>query len=139
MITSNFDSFFKEFTKEKERQLEVQKASFKEIVFTTFTIVNQGSPVLSGYFRANNFLSEKNTTNKIGDENNINQDNLIDGKRIIDNAKIKHGDSMFIQNNLPYAEKLENGGSNQAPRGIYSVSIEKMRAAINKQQREVIK
>lgn len=31
---------------------------------------------------------------------------------------------VYIQNNLPYAEPLENGWSNQAPGGIYSLAYE---------------
>lgn len=30
---------------------------------------------------------------------------------------------VYIQNNLPYGEKLENGSSKQAPAGIYGISF----------------
>ena len=36
---------------------------------------------------------------------------------------------VYIQNNLPYAEPLENGWSNQAAGGIYSLAYESMVAA----------
>ena len=36
---------------------------------------------------------------------------------------------VYIQNNLPYAERLENGWSKQAPSGIYSLAYEAMVAA----------
>lgn len=35
----------------------------------------------------------------------------------------KLGDTVIISNNLPYAERLENGWSNQAPLGVLKLAI----------------
>lgn len=36
---------------------------------------------------------------------------------------------IYIQNNLPYSEKLESGYSEQAPHGVYQVTFDSLRAA----------
>ncbi|EOV8808297.1 TPA: HK97 gp10 family phage protein, partial [Acinetobacter baumannii] len=38
-------------------------------------------------------------------------------------VKIKLGNLVYIQNNQPYAERLENGWSDQAPQGIYNTTF----------------
>ena len=38
------------------------------------------------------------------------------------------GQTVFITNNVAYAQKLENGGSRQAPGGVLRVSAQKTRA-----------
>jgi len=46
--------------------------------------------------------------------------------------KAKFGQTVYVTNNLDYAEDLENGGSNQAPGGILKVQAQKTRAQISK-------
>ena len=38
-------------------------------------------------------------------------------------VKFKLGSLIYIQNNQPYAERLENGWSDQAPQGIYKTTF----------------
>ena len=38
-------------------------------------------------------------------------------------VKFKLGNLVYIQNNKPYAERLENGWSDQAPQGIYGLTF----------------
>jgi len=50
------------------------------------------------------------------------------GGKSIDNgnanmARAKIGDSIYITNNLPYADVIENGRSDQAPSGMVKVTI----------------
>jgi len=44
--------------------------------------------------------------------------------------KVGDGD-IFIYNNLPYAERIENGWSKQAPAGVYRVSLAEMTQHLN--------
>jgi len=46
--------------------------------------------------------------------------------------KAKFGQDVYITNNLHYADKLENGGSSQAPSGILKVQVQKTRAQISR-------
>lgn len=137
-LTSNFNEFFAEFQAELNEQQEEQKTTFREIVFTAFTTINQMSPVASGYFRANNFVSINAPSNEVGNENNINRSNESQGQAEILNARVQNGTSIFIQNNVPYAERLEMGHSQQAPMGIYGISLERTQQAVNRAERETI-
>jgi hypothetical protein len=41
----------------------------------------------------------------------------------IESFDVQRHDLLVIQNNLPYAEKLERGHSKQAPQGMLDISI----------------
>lgn len=51
---------------------------------------------------------------------------LSDGASKIETAKF--GDSITVSNNLPYAERLENGWSQQAPQGMLKLTFEEVKA-----------
>lgn len=77
------------------------------------------SPVKSGMFRANNIV-----TLGTPEYDDI-YDFDLNGARTIQqgNAVIAQGKPfsvIYIQNNLPYAERLEHGHSKQAPTGVYA-------------------
>lgn len=82
----------------------------------------QRSPVDTGRFRANNQVSigvaefgVTDATDKAGSMT------IQQGSAVI--AQGKPFSVIYIQNNLPYAERLENGHSQQAPTGIYANSF----------------
>jgi hypothetical protein len=45
---------------------------------------------------------------------------------------IKAGDIIYLINNLPYANRLENGWSKQAPAGMVGLAIAELDQAVNK-------
>lgn len=82
----------------------------------------QRSPVDTGRFRGNNIVS-------IGSPVYVNT-NEVDpsgGETIRRGGAVLSGlkpyTQVFIQNSLPYAERLENGHSSQAPAGIYGLAF----------------
>ena len=79
------------------------------------------SPVDSGAFRQNHRVSI-GSVDKSFDVNDTGNDALSKGIRTIQ-AGGGLGKIVYISNSLPYAEKLENGYSQQAPQGIYSLSF----------------
>ena len=79
------------------------------------------SPVDSGAFRQNHRVSIGNIDNSF-DVDDTGNDALSKGIRTIQ-AGGGLGKIVYISNSLPYAEKLENGYSQQAPQGIYSLSF----------------
>lgn len=90
--------------------------------------VIMGSPVMDGAFRSNHRVTVNKTTNETVPSNGnkapqgtLDQQVFADGAGQILQAKL--GDSVYIQNNLPYALRLENGHSQQAPLGIYSLTF----------------
>ena len=49
----------------------------------------------------------------------------------------KLGDTAYLVNNLPYAKKIEEGGSTQAPEGMVRVSVLEFDRIVKKQARAV--
>jgi len=82
------------------------------------------SPVDTGRFRGNWIVSKnqpntqvRKTTDK-GGSNTINK-----GSSAIEAFDYKGDLRIIIQNNLPYANRLENGWSKQAPNGMVALTI----------------
>ena len=81
------------------------------------------SPVDTGAYRNSHRVSLNSAdksqvpigTNKNGSEA------LADGAAKI--ATLKLGGMLYVQNNLPYGMKLENGHSKQAPLGVYKLAF----------------
>ena len=104
---------------------QVEEDVGKKLRFISLQLLNEivsRSPVDTGRFRANNQVSigspeygTIDTTDKNGSAT------FKQGSAVI--AQGKPYSVIYIQNNLPYAEPLENGHSQQAPAGIYAVSF----------------
>lgn len=45
---------------------------------------------------------------------------------------VKLGDKLFITNNLPYAKRIEDGYSAQAPAGMVKVTVNEFKSIVNK-------
>ena len=83
------------------------------------------SPVDTGRYRANHIVSfgspdYRYTENKGG---------MAEAFNMVNGLEVGTLPVVYIQNNLPYAERLENGWSKQAPSGIYSLAYEAAVAA----------
>lgn len=90
----------------------------KNIVMDTVQSLVNTSPVDTGAYRASHIVSIGSVDMGVrGSEVNANQDAAIQA------VKIKLGNLVYIQNNLPYAERLENGWSDQAPQGVYNTTF----------------
>jgi len=82
------------------------------------------SPVRDGFYKANHILTYKNTTNrtrktpdKVG--------NKVMSQGIDALGRINEfGEVIYIQNNLPYAERIEFGHSQQEPSGVYRLAAQ---------------
>jgi len=49
---------------------------------------------------------------------------------------MKAGDTAHMTNNLPYALKIEEGGSDQAPAGMVRITVQEFQKEVNKQVRK---
>lgn len=139
MLKSNFKSFEKELQKELDEQRKEQKDTFRKLVFTTFTDVVRRSPVDKGYFRANNLIQSVTPNRGTIDSTEGAGKLTNDAKVKIDSIRVSDGTTIFITNNLPYADRLENGYSTQAPTGIYKIAEARTRRIVEQLKREVIK
>lgn len=81
------------------------------------------SPVDQGAFRGNHKISVNNpetTSDKNLKDTEGNKTLLSESEKL---KQLKLGETVYIQNNLPYAVRLENGHSQQAPLGIYGLTF----------------
>ncbi|EKT4568459.1 HK97 gp10 family phage protein [Pseudomonas putida] len=86
------------------------------------------SPVDTGRFRGNTVVSigspvfsNSDTVDKTGSST------IAAGQAVL--TGLKPYTVIYIQNNLPYAEKLENGHSKQAPNGVFGLAFTGVAAA----------
>lgn len=79
------------------------------------------SPVDTGAFRQNHRVSVGSVDNSF-DVSDTGNDALSKGIRTIQSGG-GIGKIVYISNSLPYAERLENGWSGQAPQGVYSLAF----------------
>ncbi|MDS7931843.1 HK97 gp10 family phage protein [Acinetobacter sp. V102_4] len=90
----------------------------KKITMDTVQSLVNSSPVDTGDYRASHIVSIGSGDFGVrGPETNAVQDAAIQA------VKFKLGNLIYIQNNKPYAERLEDGWSDQAPLGIYNTTF----------------
>jgi len=100
----------------------------KNIAGDVLQTVITGSPVDSGAFRSNHIvsidtpdLSTSPINGNTAPRGTLDQQTFSKGAAQILKARL--GNLVYIQNNLPYAMKLEEGNSEQAREGIYSLAF----------------
>lgn len=111
--------------------LEIQKVGdehLRKVSADMLQGVIMASPVMDGAFRSNHRVTVNKTTNETVPSNGnrspkgtLDQQVFAEGAGQILQAKL--GDNVYIQNNLPYALRLENGHSQQAENGIYALTF----------------
>ena len=85
--------------------------------------VVMASPVDTGAFRGNHRVSVGGADNGYNESSHDKGGNQSIAKGQAEILKAKIGSTVYIQNNLPYALRLENGYSQQAPTGIYALTF----------------
>jgi hypothetical protein len=89
------------------------------------------SPVATGRFRGNNLVSVGAPVySSIEAVDKSGGDTIQRGLSVM--SGLEPFTQVFIQNNLPYAQALEDGHSKQAPGGIYAVSFHGVSQAYSK-------
>ena len=89
------------------------------IAIQILTAIDIAAPVDTGRFRNNNLVALQHPDFGISD--NVDPNGTIAVQRGIGViSKAANYGVIYIQNNLPYAEALENGHSQQAPTGVYA-------------------
>lgn len=100
---------------------EIEQVVRKTAIDLTTSIIKT-SPVDSGRFRANWFVSFEDAIDNTTEDTNSAKA-LSNATNTLLSGKI--GKYIYIQNNLDYAVKLEYGASKQAPAGIVRVNVER--------------
>lgn len=100
---------------------DLAEAEIKEMMGTIFRTAVKLSPVLTGAFRASWRVSFNEAREDV--TKGYVPEAPIRGAYFRWPKGFKLGDTVIISNNQPYAEKLENGDSNQAPYGVLKLAI----------------
>ena len=92
------------------------------------------SPVDTGRFRGN-WIVSKNRMNpaKVNKLDKTGTSSITRGTQTIETFEYKKDKSIIIQNNLPYAMRLENGHSKQAPEGIVAKTLNNIQTKYKRQ------
>jgi hypothetical protein len=90
----------------------------KKITMDTVQSLVVSSPVDTGAYRSSHIVSIGS-----GDYGVREPSTIAVQDAAIQVVKFKLGSLVYIQNNQPYAERLENGWSDQAPQGIYKTTF----------------
>ncbi|AUR92869.1 neck protein [Vibrio phage 1.178.O._10N.286.45.E12] len=137
-------SFEDEWKEESEAAIKATQETVKVTAISLFNGVILSSPVgnqdlwsskykreyyVGGRFRSNWFLSFGAPSSKTTDSTSEQPNRLNEVGEI---SKVKYSDSYVLTNNLPYAERLENGWSTQAPAGVLSPNISRVNRQISK-------
>jgi len=125
MIKSNFDSFFKGFNSTIKEIEEQQNKDAIRIVLYAHNRVLSLSPVDTGRYRASNAISINTVTSWSASEGKSSGEyaSIADSEsNKLSGINVKKTKTIFIQNNLKYAESIENGHSKQAAQGVYAIA-----------------
>ena len=95
----------------------------QKIVLDLWASITRRTPVDTGRARANWFVSEGQPTSQV-DLHPGAKTGSIPEPPAPDVSNLKGDQSVFIVNNLPYIEALENGHSKQAPNGMVRLAIQ---------------
>lgn len=136
--------FEKDFKSESDSVIKAIKETVKVVAIDLFSGVILSSPVgnqdlwsskykreyyVGGRFRSNWFLSFDSPSSQTTDSTSDQQKRLSEIASI---SKLKYSGSYVLTNNLPYAERLENGWSTQAPAGVLSPNVSRVNRQISR-------
>lgn len=135
-------SFEDEWKEESEAAIKATQETVKVTAISLFNGVILSSPVgnpdlwenpnsapegyTGGRFRSNWFLSFDSPSTETTENRRGRAASL---RKVAEIVSLKYSDNYILTNNLPYAERLENGWSTQSPAGIVAPN----QARINRQ------
>lgn len=123
-----FSLDIKEFAEKTERNVNDVKQT---VAIDLFGSIIKGSPVDTGRFRGNWNASIGSPDLSVSESADVSgQSSTSEMTKTITTSTVN--DSLFMSNNLPYAERLEYGWSKQAPSGMVRINIARFQAAIQK-------
>ena len=108
---------------------EFTASSVKSVAFDFLRLVTFISPVDTGRFRANWVVGVNQTSEAVNERLRSVKETQNRGKKIINSAPDDLSTVIWISNNLPYAQRLNNGWSEQAPKHFVEQAARK--AGIN--------
>lgn len=145
----SFKSDISKFTKKVEKNANnVFKATALQIFGRIIKMSPVGNPSIWKFPSASNYVGGRfrnNWNTNIGSPDlSANRNASASGKASTsemrsESVKVKIGDVIYMTNNLPYAERLENGWSSQAPIGMVKTTIARYKKVVAANARKVNK
>lgn len=126
--SDNFDRFRFELKREFEQLNDVQFSQFvRKVGLETLERVVMRTPVRTGRARGNWQVAITAPSRRVLDMSDPSGRETIErGRREL--ASVKIPPRIYITNNVPYIERLENGYSRRAPRGMVGITLEEIKA-----------
>ena len=124
-------SFSVDLSKAIEKAKGRTEIVVKKIALELFSNIVYKSPVLTGRFRANWNCSIGSVDKSTSEATDKEGSGAIGRVRAEVTKYTLDGRSIYLANSLPYAERLENGWSDQAPQGMVRLSIIETNNAIS--------
>jgi hypothetical protein len=107
-----------------------------DVATRTFKSCIDLSPVRTGRFRGNWFPSVGQMLVRVTDDVDKTGEKTFALGRVALSQWVP-GDTIYITNSLPYAERLEYGWSKQAPAGVVRLTVQSFNEFINKAAEEL--
>lgn len=130
---TSFKSQLRAFEEKTVRKFDLL---FRKVSLDAFSEVIDMSPVDSGRFRGNWQVaigSAPSGTIEAVDP----QGTVVKAKVAGVTAGLKAGDVIYMVNNLPYAQRLEDGYSQQAPAGMVRLTVQRWQPIVDAAVREI--
>jgi len=110
-------------------------ARIKKVALAAYREINKGSPVDKGTFRAN-WVASTDTIDRSVDMSKTSKDvnEAVTKATAVITSGVKVGTTVYISNSVPYAGKLEEGYSPQAPAGVVAPAVTVIRNAIEQKK-----
>ena len=145
-------SFEDDWKKESEAVIKATQETVKVTAISLFNGIILSSPVgnkslwenpnsappgyVGGRFRSNWFLSFGAPSSKTTDSTSEQSNRLNEVGEI---SKVKYSNTYTLANNLPYAERIENGWSTQAPAGVVAPNASRVERQVPKFYKAALK
>jgi len=100
----------------------------RKATFMLFDAVQLRSPVDTGRFRGNWQVTKG--TPAVGQVGRLDPGGALANAEALKALSLPLGGVVYMTNNLPYARRLENGYSDQAPAGMVRLSVFEFRRAV---------
>jgi len=131
-MAGNARAFALQIDKDLERAEDELREVVMALAFQGLTRIVQRTPVDTGRARGNWTVSVGSQDFTITEAVDIGGSVAIaEGQEAIAAYEAQEGwPSIYIQNNLPYIERLEDGSSSQAPSGMAALTFAELQAAV---------
>lgn len=118
-----------------ERKMDL---AVRKIALELFSRVILRSPVDTGRFRGNWMVAIGNIPSGTLDLEDKTGTATV-SKATAATAGVKAGDVIYLVNNLPYAQRLEDGYSGQAPAGMVGLTVQEFQQVVRQIGAELVR